>query len=116
MRPKRSPLLLLLSLASLLTGCGKDDANSSHSPPDSGMNAAETFTPPRGGFDRDDEDAINEPAPVNLPPAQPVDDATRTQCGEVSCRDVLVGDIVVPPCCPGGATDRCGLNLTVVEP
>jgi hypothetical protein len=38
-----------------------------------------------------------------------------TQCGEVSCRDVLVGDIVVPPCCPQGTDDQCGLDLDAVS-
>jgi hypothetical protein len=32
----------------------------------------------------------------------------------VDCRDALVGDIVVSPCCPGGTQDQCGLDLSRV--
>jgi hypothetical protein len=125
MRLERSPHLLsslLLPLALLLVSCAEDDPAPISSTPDSGETPNQGSNNPGDSFDRDDNrddddnDDVNSPAPVNLPPAQPVDDATRTQCGDASCRDVLVGDIIVPPCCPEGATDRCGLNLAVVEP
>lgn len=56
-----------------------------------------------------------DPSPIALPAATPVEDVHRTTCGEQDCRDVLIGDIVVPPCCPVGAQGECGLDLNAVS-
>lgn len=50
--------------------------------------------------------------PVNLPPAVPVEGPETLQCGNATCRDRLVGDIEVEPCC---VNDECGLDLGAVS-
>lgn len=47
------------------------------------------------------------PETGTLPPPETM------QCGETLCRDMLVGDIVLSPCCSGG--DACGLDLTPID-
>jgi hypothetical protein len=44
-----------------------------------------------------------------------VEPPTTTTCGGATCRDVLVGDIVVSPCCPDGSDGACGLDLSDVD-
>lgn len=50
--------------------------------------------------------------PANLPPAVPVEGPETVQCGNATCRDRLVGDIEVEPCC---VNDECGLDLGAVS-
>ena len=38
-----------------------------------------------------------------------------TQCGEDLCRDVLVGDIILSPCCVDADRGACGLDLTPLD-
>lgn len=73
-----------------------------------------------GGRDEDDDSPSDgpavdsDPAFPDTPPPVPPESPESTDCGSLSCRDVLVGDIVVPPCCPEGPEDVCGLELSVV--
>lgn len=127
MHRARRPLLpVLLSILGLVAACSEDDDSADNAKPDSGT-ANETNSN-NGGFGRDDnrnddDDDDNDGddnqetsnPPIDLPPAVPVPDPFRTECGDVTCRDTLVGDIVVQPCCPSEASDRCGLDLDAVS-
>lgn len=120
-RARRTLLPVLLPIFGLVAACSEDDDGAADTNPDSGM--ADTPTSTNGGFGRDDnrnddngddnEETSNPP--VSLPPAVPVPDPVRMQCGDAACRDTLVGDIVVHPCCPSDADDRCGLDLDAVS-
>lgn len=67
---------------------------------------------PRGpGRNEQDDDS----APDSLPPPVPVEPPSTTTCGDATCRDALVGDIVVSPCCAGGDVGACGLDLSDVD-
>jgi hypothetical protein len=126
MRQARSLLFpLVLSSIGLVVACAADDDSDGAAKPDSGTANVPSST--NNGFDRDDnrddrddddrdddDTAETSNPPIALPPAVPVPDPERTQCGDMACRDTLVGDIVVQPCCPSEATDRCGLDLNAV--
>jgi len=50
-----------------------------------------------------------------MPETENVSPPQTTQCGETLCRDVLLGDIVISPCCASAEREACGLDLTPVE-
>jgi hypothetical protein len=117
----RSSLVALL-VGVVVCGCGDDDSGGTQPAPSSSASG------PMGGpnFDDDDNpsgddddnpfgDDEDETAVDPLPPAELPEPPTTTTCGQSECRDVLVGDIVVAPCCPAGAEDRCGLDLSAVS-
>lgn len=107
-----SALAIGAATALALMSCGDDSKKST--PPDGGVGAAVS--------DQTMGDVPDRPRPVppttnppvpNLPPAVPVEGPQTELCGSTSCRDRLIGDIVVEPCCVNG--DRCGLGLSAVS-
>jgi hypothetical protein len=116
----RPAYLFLLLASAALVGC--DDDGSSSLPLDAGdENASGDDDPNEAEDDEDDNprgDDGPEPEPEGqanpLPPPVPEELPVMTQCGALSCRDVLVGDIIVPPCCAGEGDAVCGLDLEPV--
>lgn len=105
---------------SWLCGCERE-----HSKPLPGDAGDETTEGPRGPFGGTSDPEPNpndgprrnpepEGDPKPLPAAVPAELPETRACGDLSCRDVLVGDILVPPCCPDTAEPSCGLELEPV--
>ncbi len=111
--------LLLVITPFIAAACGDDDGSDETAevgsagpdrPNGSSSDNPEPFNTGRGSRNRNN----NTPSPASLPAAQPIDDPNTTVCGAVTCRDVLVGDIVVEPCCPD-EKNTCGLDLDRVS-
>ncbi len=109
--PSRSAIVAFTLAAAVLSGCDDDPSK-----PAETTDAA--ASDPRGN----DNPTPNPPRPQPnpqanppsvLPPAVPVEGPETELCGNTTCRDRLVGDIVVEPCCVNG--DTCGLDLRSVS-
>lgn len=100
-------------LATTLTAC-EDDSEKQASPEATSSSGIETEVPNNVPTRTPNNPPNNNNPPVQpLPPAVPVEGPETQTCGNTTCRDRLVGDIVVEPCCVNG--DGCGLDLDAVS-
>lgn len=109
---------LIPLVAAFLAACEEDDDSGYLADAGADGGASDEARPDFDRFDDNDDESPGsdqDPAFPDLPEAVPPEAPELTTCGEATCRDVLVGDMVVPPCCPEGSSDRCGLDLSLVS-
>jgi hypothetical protein len=107
------PTLATTTLVALvLLGC-EDDSKKPASTADASASGADTDTPNNVPNRPTTNPPNNNPPVQSLPPAVPVEGPETELCGDTNCRDRLVGDIVVEPCCVNG--DSCGLDVSAVS-
>jgi hypothetical protein len=97
--------LVLLSLA--FSGCDNSSSNGGNGG-NGGTGGDRGFRDNDGGNGAQDNTPVT-PETNNLPPPQTM------QCGEALCRDVLLGDIHLPPCCADAEREACGYDLAPID-
>lgn len=111
--PASCSAALLLGLL-CASACSDDEKSAAADTAPSASASDDTTTdgPNRPGNPNNNNNPPTPTPPANLPPAVPVVGPDTVQCGNATCRDRLVGDIEVEPCC---VNDECGLDLGAVS-